>query len=595
MPWHACHEMVAGNAPKTVRQPDRILHVTRETRYIVSFMFGFVTLGLWQHLYFSYSVGEFAFFKNGYDEDTYILFPFGPAGVRPDRLLSGAIVSVLLWLSHGSYSFTLMTLDALLPPLIFLAAYFAGAAIFTKVYARCLFALVLAFATDLFSLGSVASYPGPFPTFEQLKALVGDAHVPPMETSYLGLYRSPEPQVSYVIGFLFIGLLLRIVLRDEEKVTRREIGKLVVVQSLLMICYSLISYPLLLIEGAAAAILFFVTRPQKAALLAALFFGSIIAALVFAWITLGAATTVLFSSRLPVMTISVILALALTVTFLFLLLLHGRSSLLIGLAFAGMPLALTNQQILTGVMVSVREWERYVDYPFVVVAAGILISSVRWRPGWQNPAISLATIIVTSFVAISSFRTYEFWLPDNLKSLAIARAITTAGASLDRDTLLVFDQPEYAPFVEARLGRPIHALLDYTDVFKSPIAPTPGFRPTSLSDSLFEYWKHTGVTPDAAAKILEQESRQRGGYYSGFIFNVCEYWYPCTDGRGVKTEKIVAALPSVINSYTTFLTKPSLPENFAFVTSKSPPDLSKGVKISEGWAASITAQVSLRN
>src|SRR4051812_36511410 len=104
--------------------------MTRETRYVVLFVFGFAALGLWQHLYFSYSVGEVAFFKNAYDEDTYVLFPFGPAKARPDRLLSGSIVSVLVWLSHGSYGLTLITLDALLPPLIFLAAYYAGAAIF---------------------------------------------------------------------------------------------------------------------------------------------------------------------------------------------------------------------------------------------------------------------------------------------------------------------------------------------------------------------------------------------------------------------------------------------------------------------------------
>jgi len=559
-------------------------------------VFGFVALGLWQHLYFSYSVGEFAFFKNAYDEDTYVLFPFGPAGFVPNRMLSGAIVSALLWLSHGSYSFTLTALDALLPPLIFLAAYYAGAALFAKFPARSLFALALVFAFDLFSLGSAASYPGPFPTIDQFKALVGDAYVPPMETSYLGLYRSAEPQVSYVVGFLFIGLFLRFVLQDEGKTTRREVVKLVLVQAALVMCYALVSYPLLLVEGLAAIILLLAARRQNAIILAVLFFGSSTIAFVFARMNLESSPTVLFSSRLPAVTVGVILALALTIAFFLLLLRSGRADpwLMVGLAFAGMPLALTNQQILTGLLVSVKDWERYVDLPLVVVAAGVLISHTRWRPSWQNPAIALATIFVTSFVATSSIRTYKLWLPDNLKSLAIVRAVTAADASLDRDTLLVLDQPEYAPFVEARLGRPLHVLLNYTDVSKNPIPQTPGFRPTLLADSLFEYWRQTEVTPEMAMNILEQEIRQRGGYYSGFLFNMCEYWYPCTDGRDVKTEKIVAALPSVIDSYAAFLTKSAPPGKFAFVTSKSPPDPSKCLKISEGRAASVTAQVSLR-
>jgi hypothetical protein len=572
-------------------------HVTPETRYLTLFVFGFVALGLWQHLYFSYSVGEFAFFKNAYDEDTYVLFPFGVAGFRLDRMLSGLIVSAILWLSHGSYSFTLMALDALLPPLIFLAAYYAGAALFAKFTARSLFALVLVFASDLFSLGSAASYPGPFPTINQFKALVGAAYVPPIETSYLNLYRSAEPQVSYVVGFLFIGLFLRFVLQDQGKTTQLEVVKLVLIQAALVMCYSLVSYPLLLVEGSTATILLLVARRRNAIIPAVLSFGSIVIAFVFARTTLDSSPTVLFSSRLPVVTIGVILALVLTIAFCLSLLRSGRADpwLMVGLVFAGMPLALTNQQILTGLLVSVRDWERNIDLPLVVVATGVLISYTRWRPSWQNPAIVLATIVVTGFVATSSSRTYKLWLPDNLKSLAIARAVTAADASLDRDTLLVFDQPEYAPFVEARLGRPLHVLLNYTDISKHPIPQTPGFRPTLLADSLFEYWRQTEVTPEMAKNILEGETRQRGGYYSGFLFSLCDHWYPCTDGRDVKTEKIVAALPSVIDSYAAFLTKSTPPGKFAFVTSKSPPAPSKRPKVGEGRAASMTAQVSLQN
>jgi hypothetical protein len=589
--------MLAGGAPWGVKSTDCDVPVTRETRFIIVFTLGFVALGLWQHLYFSRLVGEFVFFKNAFDEDTYTLFPFGTAGVRADRLFSGAIVSLLLWLSHGSCNFTLIAMDALFPPLVFLAAYFAGAAIFAKFPARCLFALILVFAPDLFSLGSTASYPGPFPTLYQFRALVGEAFVPPMETSYLGLYRSPEPQVSYVVGFVFIGLLLRTMFRSGQKMSLPETAGLVAVQALLMMCYALITYPLLLIEGFAATMLFVAGRRQKAAILAALFLTSVIAALVFTRITLGPSSTALFSSRLPVVTVGAIFALALTVSFLGLLLRGGRPDprLMIGIAFAGLPLALTNQQIFTGVMVSVRDWERHIDLALVVVAAGILVSYMRWRPRWQNPATALATIAVAGFVAMSSVRTYELWLPDNLKSLAIARAITAAGASLDPDTLLVLDQPEFAPLVEARLGRPLHALLNYTEVFRDPTPPTPDFRMTSLSESLFEYWKQLGVAPSAARETLEQEARQRNGYYSGFLFNTCEYWSPCTDGRAVKTQKIVSEIPAVIASYTTFLANRAPARKFAFVTSKSPPDPPKGVKIGEGGAASVTALVYLRN
>jgi hypothetical protein len=571
-----------------------LVHMTRETRYIIFIGLAFVLLGLWQHLYFSYTVREFAFFKNAYDEDTYVLFPFGAAGFRPDRALSGTIVSGLLSLSHGSYGFVLTAMDALLPPLIFLAAYYAGAAIFTKSSARCLFALVLVFSTDLFSLGSAASYPGLFPTLEQFKALVGAEFVPPFETSYLGLYRSPEPQVSYVVGYLFTGLLLRILFRSGQDLSWREIAAVVLLQALLMTCYALISYPLLIIEGLAAGILLLNAHRRAAAVVAILFLASIILALIFARTTLGSSTSVVFNSHLPIITVGALLALALTVVLL-LLLLRGRRAdprLMISLAFATVPLALTNQQILTGLMASTREWERYVDLPFVVISAGVLISTF---PSWKRfttPMFALAMIAVAGFVYASSVHTYRLWLPDNLKSLAIARAVTAAGASLD-GSQLVLDQPEYAPLVETRLGRPLHALLDFTDTFKHPPAPTSEPGHGALAEALFEYWRQTGVSPEMARKILEQEARERAGYYSGFLFNQCEYWYPCTDGRGVKTGKILASLPGVIDAYAAFLAIPAPPRKFAFVTSKFPSAPSKTIAISEGRAASVTARISL--
>jgi hypothetical protein len=554
-------------------------------------MLGFVALGLWHHLYFSYSVGEFAFFKNAYDEDAYVMFPFGLAGVRPDRLLSGTLVSSLLWLARGSYGFALITMDALLPPLIFLAAYFAGSALFTKVSARCLFALLLVFATDLFSLGSLASYPGPFPTLDHFKALVGPQFVPPFETSYLGLYRSPEPQVSYVVGFVFVGLLLRIVFGRHEDLDRREVTRLAVGQLLLMTCYAVVSFPVMLIEGLASAVLWIDGRRRSAIILAVLFLASIIAIPISARITLGPSTSVLFPSRLPIITVGVILALAGSCALILLLLRNRKADprLMIGLIFAVTPLALTNQQILTGMMASTREWERYVDLPFVVIAAGIFISCANWQP--RRWLIGTATITIAGFVAMASYRTYQFWLPDNLKSLAIARAITAAGTALDADTLLVLDQPEYAPFVHARLGHPFQTALNYLAVFQNPVLSTTEFEPTVLADSLFEYWRQTGVTAEQARSILEQEARERGGYYSGFLFSICEYWYPCTDGRGVKSEKITAQIPAAIELYMAFLSQPSS-RKFAFVASKTSAGSSKGPTISKGQALSVTVQIS---
>jgi hypothetical protein len=558
---------------------------------------GFLALGLWQHLYFSYSLGQLTFFKNAYDEDTYLLYPFGLAGIRPDRLLSGSLISGLLMLLQGPHGLALAVLDTLFFPLVFLAAYSVGAAIFEDIKARCLFAILLALAPDLFSLGNAASYPGPFPTIDQFRAVFGKTLVPPIETSFLALYRSPEPQVSYTIVFCQIALLLRFIFTEAQPATLRTILGLTIFQALATICYLIIAYPLLAFEGVAAVLLMLSGHARKAAVLALLLILSVLGTYAIR-VALGdpaPAITLFFQSRMPEISVGVLTA-AILALLSGTMLLQRKSGVrvVVAFAFALVPLALMNQQIITGWMISGRDWERYINLPFAVVSGGILLSLVTHRQSWHGPVTGAAIIVAVVFSTLSSKRTYNFWLVDNLKSVAMSRAIDAAD-TLDRDALLVFEEPEYVPQVSIRTRRPFHALLDYTEVFKNLIPVTPEFKPTPLSASLFEYWRQTNVSPAVAQEILRREALQQGGYYSGFIFNICEYWSPCTDGRNLQTEKILKTLPSVIDSYQKFLAAPPLGGKFAYVLSKSPPPSAGLTKIGEGRAGSFIASVWIAN
>ncbi|MBI5321094.1 hypothetical protein [Bradyrhizobium sp.] len=587
--------------------PQRNCHdASRNSRYVALLAAGFLALGLWQHLYFSYSVDQLTFFKNAFDEDTYLLHPFGPGGIRPDRLLSGTLVSGLLWLLQGSHGLALAVLDTFFPPLIFLAAYFVGAAIFREIKARCLFAILLALAPDLFSLGNAASYPGPFPTLDQFRALFGKTLVPPIETSFLALYRSPEPQISYAIVFCQIGLLLRFIFNEARPAALGTILGLAVSQALTMICYLIVAYPLLAFEGFAAFLLVLSGRVRKAVILGFLLTISIPA--IYASVRLGSGgpttgATMLFQSRMPEITVGVLSA-AMLALLSGIMLLQRKSDLRLIAAFALaiVPLAIMNQQIVTGWMISGRDWERFINLSFVVVSGGILLSLVNRRRDWQGPVTGAAIIITLVFSTLSSMRTYNLWLADNLKSVAIARAIEAAD-TLGRDTLLVFEEPEYAPLVSLRTRRSYRPLLDYTEVFKNPIPATPEFKPTPLSASLFEYWRQTNVSPATAQEILQREALQKSGYYSGFIFNICEYWSPCTDGRNVQTEKIFRALPSVITSYEKSsrdsgageIPKATAGRHFAHVLSKSPVPSGAFAKIGEGRAGPFIAGIWVQN
>jgi hypothetical protein len=566
-------------------------------RYVALMAAGFLALGVWQHLYFSYSVGQLTFFKNGFDEDTYLLYPFGIAGIRPDRLLSGAVVSGIVSLLPEPRGVALAVLDTLFFPLVILAAYSVGAAIFKDIKARCLFAIILALAPDLFSLGNAAAYPGPFPTIEQFRALLGKALVPPIETSYLNLYRSPEPQVSYTIVFCQIALLLRFIFSEARSATLRTILGLIVFQLLATGCYLIIAYPLFAFEGVAAILLLLSGYPRKAAILGLLLIVSTLGTYAIL-VALGDPTpgfSLFFQSRIPEITVGVLSAAVVTLLSAIMLLQRRSDTRLIAaFAFAIIPLALMNQQVVTGWMISGKDWERYINLPMVVISGGLLFSFANYRRKWQSPATVAAIFVVAGFSILFSKRTYDLWLADNLKATAIARAIDAAGP-LGRDRLLVFEQPEYVPHVATRTRRPYQALLDFTEVFKTLIPATPEFRSTPLSESLFEYWRQTNVSPAAAQEILQRETLQQGGYYSGFIFNMCEYWSPCSDGRNLQTEKVLRNLPIVISSYERFLTARAENRKFAHVTSKSSAPLAGFTKIGEGRAGSIIARVWIRD
>ncbi|MDE2378986.1 hypothetical protein [Bradyrhizobium sp.] len=565
-------------APKTGLAP-----IGRGSGYVIAVAAAFVVLGAWHHVAFSHTVGELAFFKNAFDEDTYMLNLFGVVFARPDRLLSDAIAWILAS-AFGSLNATLIALDAIMPPLIFLSAYYAAGALFENVYTRVLYALLLVFAQDMFSLGNEAAWPGPFPTLLDFQHFVGTSFVPSFETSFLTINRSPEPQVAYAVGFALTGVVLR-GFRAGTLTTSQRIGALLL-QTGLVICYALVSYPLIAIESAAGLILLLRRKAPLGLFLVVLAVVSLVAAAVSARLVIGPGTAnpLTFPSRLPVVTVSVLAAVPAVLAFGLLAVLDPghRDRFALAAAIAATPLIVTNQQIVTGLMISARDWERYINLSLVVLAVGVGLSPFRWPQKLPGIVAIVAALAIAVFVTQTSRRSYGFWLRDNLKSLALGRAIATAHPCPELP--LVMDEPGYAPTIEVRLGHPINSLLNFTDGFRHPIPSTQAFVPTRLSAALFEYWRRRDVSEHDAEAILRREAAQHGGFYSAFLFNNCEYWAPCTDGRAVKTEKILSQIPQVISAYAGYHASDT---PVAFVTFDKP----TGTLLGSGTAGPFVASV----
>ena len=176
-----------------------------------------VFLGLLPHALFSRDVGQVAQFKSAYDEDTYALWAFAGGGPNlPSRWLSQGALAALAFLSGRSWDLAMVLADAVFPTLSSLFAWLLAGRVTTAPISRLLLALGLLFGQELFSLGcSVVWDPDGRLSLAYLRGLAppwGGLLVPDYATSYLSLFRTPEPQVSQSILFGALALLLGLAL-----------------------------------------------------------------------------------------------------------------------------------------------------------------------------------------------------------------------------------------------------------------------------------------------------------------------------------------------------------------------------------------------
>ena len=141
-----------------------------------------------------------------------------------------------------------------------------------------------------------------------------------------------------------------------------------------------------------------------------------------------------FASRLPVLTPSVIGA-ALGLLLLATVLRRSRSRDLYPVAAAcfGSVLVLTNQQLLSGRMILVGTWERYVDYPLVFLGAAIVAAWLLRGARVGLPALyavaGAALVLMSSVLLKAQDRLFQHeYLVANLESVAMRRAVEAVEA-----------------------------------------------------------------------------------------------------------------------------------------------------------------------
>jgi hypothetical protein len=505
--------------------------------------------------------------------------------------LAGTILSTLYRLT-GSYEAALVLADAFVPLVTSLCAYWLAASLLHTTSARLLLVVGLLFGQDLLSLGNLAVFSNPEISSSALRNLFGSygaTLVPSYETSYLSIFRTPEPQTSYAVFFIGLGLLIRILMDRTETSIGKLMAALCAANALLPFIYIPLSLPFLFLQAGVSVLLWIDDRRRTGVavgVLTVIVAGAIVIAMQSRSEFVGTQVVV---SRLPIITPSVLLGLIgiLAWTIRFIRRPPPDALLWFCLVLFALPIVLCNQQILTNRMVTTTQWEWYTNYPLLALGAAILIKdcfSDFWREINAAPSLICWALVVCSLLVIAAAqgRAYRMWELLNLQSLAMTRALAEAGPRLPQHATLVLDVPSLAPLVAVRRNGDRNALLDYTNVLLDRITllDTAEFKLSRHGEDLFEYWRRTGVTLDQARALLESEANNRNGFYLAFFFSVQDFRSPVTDNRGVKEKEIKQLIPEIIAHYAAYLTRSHTRfdnKDFVLITERPEQDIRKAI------------------
>ncbi|HYN02435.1 MAG TPA: hypothetical protein VE359_08320 [Vicinamibacteria bacterium] len=540
-------------------------------------------LGLLPHVRFGLLIGEVAFFESAYDEPTYALWTLAGGGpVLPHRWLSQAALRALFSLANRSWDWTLILADVALPALCAVLAWMLSCRLTRLRLFRLVAAMGMLFAQEFFSLGCWTIWR--FQEFVDKTPLSGSAPldwrsvrsstppwllalVPDYGSPYLGLFRTPEPQVSQALFLMVLILLLDLskAQADERRHRHTLVAIGVLLNAVLAFAHFFQATALVLLEALLGLTLVALgqRRPARAAGGLALVGAVSVLLGTLAYHGHGAARGWSFRSHLPVVTpASIVAAVGLVLVATLLWRSLGDTLLPVAAACFGTILVVTNQQVLSGWMISTRDWERAANYPLV------FLGSIAIGAGWlRRSRMHLTTLYALAgggllagclLLVTAQDRVFEEYLVKNLKSVALKRAVEAAEVRAHPEALLVLQDPELAFLLQARLNRPANILVDGANVFVRQVDPLEKAggewgRRSRFKRELFEYLARMGRTPARFARTLQEGVETGSGESLFFLFDLKDWWPPYTDGRRTRPEEIRAHLPEISQDYERYL------------------------------------------
>lgn len=532
--------------------------------------------GVLPHLLWSIELGRLSWFFNSYDEGFYGWSSL--TDLLGFRLLSTGVLRSLYYATGANPSAMMVLADVLLPAACALAAYYlvrpvcrtatgaATASLFILVGAEC-----LALRSNLIPHAGLHAY---------LRQ-----HVVPLlggpggllqidnQTATFWLFRTPEPQLSWILMFLLLGWVIRAMVQlDRGEPVVRWAGFWVGCV-LLALGYSFCTL------GTAGALLLLSLLLWRAHREVAVRLGAGALLMIFANLALSAITVAqlggesyVFPSRTPVLLLSSLTGLAAGAIALARWRGTGRlpAATAFALALGLTTLVLPNQQLVTGRMIYLMNFENFALGAMATLAL-LLAASPHRAAGHERPRLrrwvgqavaGSAALVVGAIIADSQRESHAQYLELN-RRVESYRVALLALRPLTHAPLLCEDFLA-TDILALKLGYRPAFLLARDEIFLHPLnrlqrADQPPANGTARRRNLYRYLAATATTPaDFATRLAvlvdpKLTNWQDRTVFGSSLFNPMDYSFWFTHGRANHTDWITGQLPAIVAGYEAYL------------------------------------------
>lgn len=501
----------------------------RSVQVILIFALICGVLGIYPHMLFGFHTGLHTPYQGAWDELLYLLTLYDELPEWNSYPVKRLLASVISALEPSKRIFAILA-DFLLPMIAATSAGILALHLFRNPIPVLTCAFALLFGSEIFEFNSsVLSIRGVSlqsifsgMTIFQKQFFV-DAY-----SSFLSLYRTPEPQLS--ISFFFIHLAGLIAFVSNSSIRVKIFVPLLLSSIICAGIYAFFSLASLALSFAAIfALLVSGDRKYIISIICTTLVGLVSTLFVVFNYYSNEANSMLFNTRYPMISLGALYGL-LAIGWLFFhykITVFRNATLLFSFCLFSFPILVLNQQLITGVMIQSLNWERYINIPLVIVGLANMLRVKpvdgarflkieeaisrfeRWYKIRNNLNVILAAqlLLVIAFIFQSQWRAYTQFISYNLLTEAYAQSMSKElKAEQSLKVVLTLDNMHYDAAIKVRSHMIGNRLDGYTGLISKPNNDIGQYVPgTESFVKGFEIAARLGLTAEQYRQRLDAE------------------------------------------------------------------------------------------